>query len=59
MTKATLLERRLRITTGLILAAYIVLHLLNHSLGLISLRMMDSVRVVLTGFWRGISYVRD
>ncbi len=53
MTKATLLERRLRITTGLILAAYIVLHLLNHSLGLISLHVMDSVRVVLTGFWRG------
>lgn len=52
MTQATLFERRLRITTGLILATYIILHLSNHSIGLISLGAMDSARIVLTSFWR-------
>lgn len=54
MDQATIIERRLRIITGLILAAYIILHLSNHSIGLISLQVMDGVREVLTAFWRSI-----
>jgi adenylate cyclase len=52
MTKLTLIERRLRITTGLILATYIVIHLSNHTLGLISLEAMESMRKFVTPFWR-------
>jgi adenylate cyclase len=59
MTKLTLIERRLRITTGLILAIYIVIHLSNHTLGLISLEAMESMRkfwpvdihLVINAFW--------
>lgn len=52
MTKLTLIERRLRITTGLILAVYITIHLSNHSLGLISLEAMETMRQFITPFWR-------
>ena len=52
MTKLTLFERRLRITTGLILAIYIVIHLSNHTLGLVSLEAMESMRKFVTPFWR-------
>jgi adenylate cyclase len=52
MAKLTLIERRLRITTGLILATYIFFHLSNHSLGLISLEAMESMRKFVTPFWR-------
>ncbi len=52
MTKLTLIERRLRITTGLILAIYIVVHLSNHTLGLVSLEAMESMRKFVTPFWR-------
>ena len=52
MTKLTLIERRLRITTGLILATYIIVHLSNHTLGLVSLEAMESMRKVVTQFWR-------
>lgn len=52
MTKLTLIERRLRITTGLILATYIIVHLSNHTLGLVSLEAMESMRKVVTLFWR-------
>ena len=52
MTKLTLIERRLRITTGLILAIYIIVHLSNHTLGLVSLEAMESMRKVVTPFWR-------
>ena len=48
----TLLERRLRIYTGVILAVYISQHLLNHGLGLISLSAMEAMRVAVTPFWR-------
>ena len=44
MGKLTLLERRLRIVTGLILAVYILTHLFNHSLGLLSLEAMETMR---------------
>jgi adenylate cyclase len=52
MTKLTLIERRLRITTGLILSTYIIIHLSNHTLGLVSLEAMESMRKVVTLFWR-------
>ena len=51
-TKLTLLERRLRIVTGLILSVYIIVHLVNHALGLISLDAMESMRKAVTPFWR-------
>jgi len=52
MTKLTLLERRLRIVTGLILSVYIVFHLFNHTLGLVSLDAMEAMRKAITPFWR-------
>ena len=52
MARLSLTERRLRITTGLILATYITIHLSNHMLGLISLDAMESMREVVTPFWR-------
>ena len=52
MTRLTLIERRLRIITGVILAIYIFQHLINHSLGLVSLEVMESMRQLVTPFWR-------
>ncbi|MCP4431310.1 MAG: 2Fe-2S iron-sulfur cluster binding domain-containing protein [Gammaproteobacteria bacterium] len=52
MGKLTLLERRLRIVTGLILAVYIFTHLFNHSLGLLSLEAMETMRKLVTPLWR-------
>jgi adenylate cyclase len=52
MAKLSLIERRLRISTGLILASYILIHLTNHSLGLISLEAMEVMRRFVTPFWR-------
>lgn len=52
MTKLTLIERRLRITTGLVLSTYIIIHLSNHTLGLVSLEAMESMRKFVTPFWR-------
>ena len=46
-----MLIRRLRLGTGLILAFYLVLHLANHSAGLISLEAMESIRHVVTTLW--------
>lgn len=51
MSRLSLLERRLRITTGLILATYIIVHLSNHILGLISLDAMEVMRKLVTPFW--------
>ena len=50
----TLLERRLRIITGIILSVYIIIHLSNHALGLISLDAMEAMRKLVTPFWRSI-----
>jgi adenylate cyclase len=52
ITRLTLVERRLRIITGLILATYITIHLSNHALGLISLEAMEAMRQFVTPFWR-------
>ena len=42
-----MLVRRLRLCTGLILAAFIISHFINHSLGLLSLEAMESGRLSL------------
>ena len=44
--------RRLRLTTGLVLFAYVTTHLLNHALGLISLEAMEAGRRWFLAFWR-------
>ncbi len=48
--------RNLRLISGLILFAFVFLHLLNHSLGLVSLEAMDSfrsARISITRSWAG------
>ena len=45
--------RSLRAVTGLVLLAYVTLHLINLSLGLISLPLMDAARPYLSGVWSG------
>lgn len=45
------LEHRLRLSTGLIIAFFLVLHLLNASLGILSLSLMDVVGESLFAFW--------
>ena len=44
--------RRTRLTTGLILLTYLATHLINHSLGLISLEAMEAGRVWFLALWR-------
>ena len=44
--------RRLRTITGCFLFFYVVTHLLNHSLGLISLEVMELGRSIFLKFWR-------
>ena len=50
-----LLDRRLRIWTGLILFAFATTHLMNHALGLVSLDLMESVRDVRTAITRSLA----
>ncbi len=49
-----MLERRLRLYTGLILAAYVGSHLINHSLGLLSLDAMEAYRRVNAVVWQSL-----
>ena len=44
-------EGRLRLWSGLVLVAYVVPHLLNHTLGLISLDAMEGLRQVISAVW--------
>ncbi|HEU5177665.1 MAG TPA: adenylate/guanylate cyclase domain-containing protein [Burkholderiales bacterium] len=44
--------RLLRLITGLVVAAFVVGHFLNHALGVVSIEAMDRVRVVLAAWWR-------
>ena len=44
--------RRLRLTTGLILFAFVTTHLVNHTLGLVSLDAMEAGRWWFTAVWR-------
>jgi len=45
-------ERRLRSWTGLVLAAYVISHLANHTLGLLSLDMMEWFRRLNASLWQ-------
>ena len=47
-------ERRLRLATGLVIAAYVAGHFLNHALGIVSVEAMDTLRRVLAPFWRSV-----
>ncbi len=44
-------EHLLRISSGLVIAFFLILHLLNASLGIFSLEAMDALGSVLAGFW--------
>ncbi len=46
------MTRRLRLITGLVLLAYVTSHLVNHSLGLISLDAMEAGRIWFLAAWR-------
>ncbi len=45
------LERQLRLTTGLIVGSFVLLHFLNHALGVVSVDAMDSMRSIITRWW--------
>jgi adenylate cyclase len=47
-----MLERRLRLYSGLILAAYVISHFINHSLGLLSLDAMEAYRRINALVWQ-------
>lgn len=44
-------ERRLRLWSGLIVALFVIPHIFNHALGLISLEAMEAMRKVLAVIW--------
>lgn len=44
-------ERRLRLGTGLVLAIYVIQHLLNHSLGIVGFEAMEAWRRAVSPFW--------
>jgi adenylate cyclase len=44
--------RRARTVTGLVMFTFVATHLVNHSLGLISLSAMEAGRLVFLAFWR-------
>src|SRR4051794_16835879 len=44
--------QRLRLASGLVLLTYVATHLLNHSLGLISLDAANAGRLYFVAFWR-------
>ncbi|MDX1433199.1 MAG: adenylate/guanylate cyclase domain-containing protein [Gammaproteobacteria bacterium] len=48
----SVLERRLRLITGLVLAAYVVAHLGNHAMGLVDLEAMERYRRVNALVWQ-------
>ena len=47
-------EKRLRLWSGLVLVIYVIPHLINHSLGLISLNTMESMREGMSAIWFGL-----
>lgn len=44
--------RLLRLVTGLIVAAFVIGHFLNHALGVVSIEAMDRTRAMLAAWWR-------
>ncbi|WP_240787150.1 adenylate/guanylate cyclase domain-containing protein [Ramlibacter rhizophilus] len=49
---SSLLTRRLRLATGLILFLFVTTHLLNHALGLVSLQAAEHARLLFLALWR-------
>lgn len=47
-----MLERRLRLWSGLVVAAFVIPHLINHVFGIASLGAMDEARRYLNALWR-------
>lgn len=43
---------KFKMWSGVVLFAYVATHLLNHSLGMISLDVMEQGRLIFVGFWR-------
>jgi adenylate cyclase len=43
--------RQARLASGLVMLAYVITHFLNHSLGLVSVRVMDETLRVIYHFW--------
>ena len=43
--------RRLRLWSGLVVALFVTMHLINHAFGLVSLEAMDAARPYLTAVW--------
>ena len=43
--------RRLRLWSGLVIALFVTMHLLNHAFGVLSLEAMDEARPYLTAVW--------
>ena len=43
--------RRLRLTSGLVMLAYVTTHFVNHSLGLVSVQLMDRALQVIYHYW--------
>ncbi|MSO75482.1 MAG: adenylate/guanylate cyclase domain-containing protein [Alphaproteobacteria bacterium] len=48
------LVQRLRLWSGLVLFIYVTLHLLNHSLGIVSLEAMEAMRLWQVWLWRSV-----
>src|SRR5687768_14434003 len=44
--------RLLRLSTGLVVAMFVIGHFLNHALGVVSIEAMDRMRVALAAWWR-------
>src|SRR5450631_1605777 len=44
--------RRLRLLSGLVMFAYIAIHLVNHALGIVSLALAESGLRLALAFWR-------
>jgi adenylate cyclase len=45
------MNRRLRLFSGMVMLAYVTMHLLNHAAGLVSLAAMEQVLVVVVAVW--------
>jgi adenylate cyclase len=48
-------ERELRLWSGIVLFAFVTMHLLNHALGVFGLELMQSVQTVRLALWQNIA----
>lgn len=54
MNPANVTSRNVRLASGLVLLAYVATHLLNHAVGLVSLRAAEAGREVFLALWRSL-----